>query len=280
MIGRLPTRISRILCSTGIAVTLVATLAACGSSSTPTGNQGPIRIGVSLSLSGDFSADGQAFQQGYELWRDYVNANGGLLGRRVQLDEVSDGSDPQQVATNYQTLINVNHDDLIFGPFSTLLTKAADVVANRYGYAFVEGAGGGPSVFTQGLNNVFDVSLPVANNLVSFANYIAALSRDGVCRFMAVAGSGDGACQRRVGKKRDGDTGSRRQAERGKQQPQRLSAAAGPEFAAFTEQDDAVRGRRAVPNGVQRGHEIVHGVRKSEARDGVQTMGGHFFSGG
>jgi branched-chain amino acid transport system substrate-binding protein len=130
---------------------------------------------VSLSLSGDFSADGQAFQQGYELWRDYVNANGGLLGRRVQLDEVSDGSDPQQVATNYQTLINVNHDDLIFGPFSTLLTKAADVVANRYGYAFVEGAGGGPSVFTQGLNNVFDVSLPVANNLVSFANYIAAL---------------------------------------------------------------------------------------------------------
>jgi len=39
----------------------------------------------------------------------------------------------------------------------------------------VEGAGGGPSVFTRGLNNVFDVSLPVANNLVAFANYIETL---------------------------------------------------------------------------------------------------------
>jgi branched-chain amino acid transport system substrate-binding protein len=135
----------------------------------------PIKIGISLSLSGDFSADGQAFQQGYQLWADTVNANGGLLGRQVQLDIVSDASSTDQVQTNYQTLINVNHDDLVFGPYSTLLTKPASVIANRYGYAMVEGAGGGPSVFTQGLNNVFDVSLPVANNLNSFAEYLLAL---------------------------------------------------------------------------------------------------------
>ncbi len=135
----------------------------------------PIKIGISLSLSGDFSADGQAFQQGYQLWADAVNANGGLLGRQVQLDIVSDASSPDQVQTNYQTFITVNKDELVFGPFSTLLTKPSSVVANRYGYAMVEGAGGGPSVFTQGLNNVFDVSLPVANNLNSFAQYLLAL---------------------------------------------------------------------------------------------------------
>ena len=39
---------------------------------------------------------------------------------------------------------------LVFGPFSTLLTLPAGVGAARYGYAFVEGAGGGPAVFTQG----------------------------------------------------------------------------------------------------------------------------------
>ena len=100
----------------------------------------PIKIGISLSLSGDFSADGQAFQQGYQLWADTVNANGGLLGRQVQLDIVSDASSTDQVQTNYQTLINVNHDDLVFGPYSTLLTKPASVIANRYGYAMVEGA--------------------------------------------------------------------------------------------------------------------------------------------
>ncbi len=91
------------------------------------------------------------------------------------MDIVSDASSPDQVQTNYQKLINVNHDDLVFGPYSTLLTKPASVVANRYGYAMVEGAGGGPSVFTQGLHNVFDVSLPVAYNLDSFAQYLLAL---------------------------------------------------------------------------------------------------------
>lgn len=135
----------------------------------------PIKIGISLSLSGDFSDDGKAFQQGYQLWADTINKNGGLLGRQVQLDIVSDASSPDQVQTNYQKLITVDKVDLTFGPFSTLLTKPASVVANRYGYALPEGAGGGPSVFTQGLNNVFDVSLPVANNLTSFVQYITSL---------------------------------------------------------------------------------------------------------
>jgi branched-chain amino acid transport system substrate-binding protein len=177
-----------------LALVMALLLAACAPAATPTAMPAtaapvattapvaatattapPIKIGISLSLSGDFAADGMAFQQGYQLWADQVNASGGLLGRQVQLDIVSDASSPDQVQTNYQTLITVNKDDLVFGPFSTLLTKPASVVANRYGYALPEGAGGGPSVFTQGLNNVFDVSLPVANNLNSFAAYILAL---------------------------------------------------------------------------------------------------------
>ncbi len=175
MIGRGSKRIHRLFSSLGILASLMLLLAGCGSSGTTSTNNSPINIGISLSLSGDFSADGQAFQQGYQLWADYTNAHGGLLGRQVKLTILSDASDPQQVTTNYQTLINTDHVDLVFGPFSTLLTKPASVVANRYGYAMVEGAGGGPSVFQQGLNNVFDVSLPVANNLVAFANYISNL---------------------------------------------------------------------------------------------------------
>ncbi len=149
-------------------------LAACGNNS-GAGNTTPIKIGISLSLSGDFSADGQAFQQGYQLWADYVNSHGGLLGRQVKLDILSDASNEAQVTTNYQKLITQDKVDLVFGPYSTLLTKPASVVANRYGYALVEGAGGGPSVFNRGLNNVFDVSLPVANNLVSFTQLMAAM---------------------------------------------------------------------------------------------------------
>jgi branched-chain amino acid transport system substrate-binding protein len=65
--------------------------------------------------------------------------------------------------------------NLTFGPFSSLLTAPAAEVAHRYGFAFVEGAGGSPLVFSEKLPNVFDVSLPVANELDPFTNWIKSL---------------------------------------------------------------------------------------------------------
>ena len=148
----------------GVLIAALFVLSACGGTTgtpgtTPTSQpKTPIKIGISLSLSGDFSADGLAFQQGYNLWRDTVNANGGILGRQIApLDIVSDASSTTQVVTNYRKLITVDKVDVVFGPFSSLLTKPASVVANSFNYAMIEGAGGGPSVFQQGLHNLFDV---------------------------------------------------------------------------------------------------------------------------
>lgn len=134
---------------------------------------GPIKIGFSVSLSGDFSSDGQAILQGYQLWAEYVNNHGGLLGRKIQLIHYDDGSTPTQVATNYTKLITSDKVDLTFGPFSSLLTIPSASVARRYGYAFLAPAGGGPSVFQQHFPNFFFVQpSPVADNLVSFANWL------------------------------------------------------------------------------------------------------------
>jgi branched-chain amino acid transport system substrate-binding protein len=157
-----------------------ASTSATGSASTSaSGSSAPITIGASLSLTGDFSADGQAFQKGYNLWAKDVNAAGGIMGRQVKITVLDDKSDPNQVVTNYQTLINTDHVDLTFGPFSSLLTTPASQVAARNGYAFIEGAGGAPSVFdsqsNQADHNTFDVSLPVADSLVPFVNYVASL---------------------------------------------------------------------------------------------------------
>jgi len=165
----------------GLAVAAIVTvaLAAGCSSSSSTGASGstkpPILIGASLSLTGDFSADGQAFEKGYDLWVHDVNAAGGLLGRKVQLVVLNDNSSPTQVTTNYTDLITVHHVDLTFGPFSSLLTAPAALVAHRYGYAFVEGAGGSGLVFSENLPNVFDVSLPVANELNPLVDWISSM---------------------------------------------------------------------------------------------------------
>lgn len=180
MLGQYVSPLRKTLSVVGAIAFILFSFVACGGTTSTTGSstpqpQTPIKIGISLSLSGDFSADGLAFQQGYNLWADTVNKSGGILGRQVKLDILSDASSTTQVVTNYQKLITVDHCDLVFGPFSTLLTKPSSVVANRYGYAFLEGAGGGPSVFTRGLNNLFDVSAPVANLLVSFTQYLLSL---------------------------------------------------------------------------------------------------------
>src|SRR5438046_5920726 len=187
-----PPRLSRQYLALSAAAILSACLvAACSSSgsssssttgttntSSPT-NTKPILIGASLSLTGDFSADGQAFDRGYQLWASDVNKNGGLLGRQVQLKILNDNSSPTQAQTNYQTLFASDKVDLAFGPFSSLLTTPSASVAARYGYALIEGAGGAPSVFAspanQSAHNIFDVSLPIEDELVPFVNWVASL---------------------------------------------------------------------------------------------------------
>jgi branched-chain amino acid transport system substrate-binding protein len=172
---------ARFLSLGATAAITAALLAGCSSSGSPaggntaSGSKTPIVIGASLSLTGDFSTDGQAFQKGYNLWAKQVNSHGGILGRKVKVTVLNDNSSPTQVVTNYQKLITVDHVDLTFGPFSSLLTAPASATAHRYGYAFVEGAGGAPIVFAPKLSNVFDVSLPVANELDPFTTWIESL---------------------------------------------------------------------------------------------------------
>jgi branched-chain amino acid transport system substrate-binding protein len=176
-------RLRRVGLSALLAGALAVSLAACSSSgkgaasASPT-TKAPLVIGASVSLTGDFSDSGKAVKRGYELWASEVNAAGGILGRQVQMKIVDDASSTTQVVTNYQNLINRDHVDLVFGPFSSLLTVPASQVAHRYNYAFLEPAGGGPKVFAQGLNNLFFVQpAPVVASGTVFADWVLSLPK-------------------------------------------------------------------------------------------------------
>jgi branched-chain amino acid transport system substrate-binding protein len=45
----------------------------------------PIKVGFSMALTGSVAQNGKQLIIALELWRDDVNANGGLLGRPVRL---------------------------------------------------------------------------------------------------------------------------------------------------------------------------------------------------
>lgn len=139
----------------------------------------PITIGVSVSLTGDFSSDGKSLVQGYDLWAQDINAKGGLLGHHVTMKYVDDASSTTQVVTNYQNLISSDKVDLVFGPYSSLLTIPASAVVDRLGYAFPEPAGGAPSVFNAGHKNLFFVQpAAIEDNLVSYTQWVLSLPAD------------------------------------------------------------------------------------------------------
>jgi branched-chain amino acid transport system substrate-binding protein len=174
---------ARIARTAAVTILAAASVAACGLSSTgtpSTSNNGgpsgtPIKVGMSVSLTGQFSADGQACLRGYRLWAADVNSHGGLLGRPVRLVVLNDNSDPNTASRDYNILITQDHVDLTLGPFSSLLTIPAAQAAHKHGYALVEGSGSAPLVYAQKLPNLFGVSAPVAQQMVPFAKWVAAM---------------------------------------------------------------------------------------------------------
>src|SRR5687767_329001 len=151
------------------AVVAALALSGCGGDDGEGGGSGgtaeePIVIGISLPLTGDFSEPGKGVQRGYEAWAQYVNENGGLLGKDVRLEILDDQSSADRVASDYEKLISQEKVDLVFGPFSTRLVVPAAQVAKDYGYLFVEPAGAAEEVFTQGFDNLFYAAPAVADD--------------------------------------------------------------------------------------------------------------------
>jgi len=143
------------------------------------GSDGPITIGISLPLTGDFSEPGKGIQRGYEAWAEYMNENGGLLGRDVELEILDNQSNADRTATDYERLINQDEVDLVVGPFSTLLVVPAAQVAQDYGFLFVEPAGAAPELFEEGFDNLFYAAPAVANDHYNhLADYIEAMPED------------------------------------------------------------------------------------------------------
>jgi branched-chain amino acid transport system substrate-binding protein len=81
----------------------------------------PIRIGASISQTGPLAST-KNLQIGYELWRDDINAAGGLLGRKVELVTYDDQSLPATVPGIYSKLVDVDQVDFLMTPYGANLT--------------------------------------------------------------------------------------------------------------------------------------------------------------
>jgi branched-chain amino acid transport system substrate-binding protein len=92
----------------------------------------PIRIGFSMALTGPLAPNGKQALLGAKIWEEEVNAKGGLLGRKVELVNYDDQSNPANVPGIYTKLLDVDKVDLVNGPYGTnLIAPALPVVMQK-----------------------------------------------------------------------------------------------------------------------------------------------------
>src|SRR5436309_1041937 len=96
------------------------------------GQQGPIRIGASLSLTGSYAKLGGNQHEGYKLCERDLNAKGGLLGRKVEFVVYDDQSAPPTAVRLYEKLITEDRVDGVMGPYSSPVTEAAANVTEQH----------------------------------------------------------------------------------------------------------------------------------------------------
>ena len=79
----------------------------------------PIRVGFSIAQTGPLSAAGKSGLLALQIWREDVNARGGLLGRQVELVVYDDQGSPSLTPGIYTKLIDVDKVDLLIAPYGT-----------------------------------------------------------------------------------------------------------------------------------------------------------------
>lgn len=122
----------------------------------------PIRIGLSLGLSGQYDELGAMHERAYRLWQSEINERGGLLGRSVEVIIEDDESNPEKAHEIYRKLVLEDQVDLVFGPYSSTLTLAVAPIVDEAGYPMLAAGASSDALWQQGYSNVFGVYSPAS----------------------------------------------------------------------------------------------------------------------
>jgi branched-chain amino acid transport system substrate-binding protein len=115
----------------------VAALMLCG----PAQAQEPIRIGAFLSVTGPAAFLGDPEQKTLELFVERINAEGGVLGRKLLLVSYDDGGDAEKARTFAKRLLEQDRVDLIVGGSTTGTTMAVVPLVEEAQTPFISLAG-------------------------------------------------------------------------------------------------------------------------------------------
>ena len=150
----------------------------------------PIKIGFGMSLTGGNAGAGKMSLLGLEIWKDEINAKGGLLGRSVQLISYDDQSNPSLVPAIYAKLLDVDKVDLVVSAFGTNQIAPAMPIVMQKKMVFM-------ALFGTGVNDEFKYDRyfqilpngPEGNRSLSFGFFETAMTMDPKPRTVAIVGA-------------------------------------------------------------------------------------------
>ncbi len=138
-----------------------------------------VRIGLSLSLSGEYAARGRQAEAALRLFINDLNQSGGIRmggsAREASLECLDDAGDSARCAGIYRSLCFENRADLLLGPCSSRLAHAAAPVAERAGMLMLNHGGARDDLHEQGHRMLVGVLSPAGEYLAGFVRLLARL---------------------------------------------------------------------------------------------------------
>jgi branched-chain amino acid transport system substrate-binding protein len=154
-------------------------LAACGGSAGPT-TGATIVLGAPLGLTGSLAKESELAQQGYDLWKDWINQQGGInvggVKHPVTIKYYDDTSNANQSAVLMQKLITEDKAQFLLGPYGSAATATDAVVAESNSIPMVEANGAAQAIFNQGYKYTFGVLSPANKYLQGVLDMAATLT--------------------------------------------------------------------------------------------------------
>jgi branched-chain amino acid transport system substrate-binding protein len=131
----------------------------------------PIVIGFTVSKTGKLNADSKPQLIGFEMWRDQVNADGGIKvngeKHKVKFKYYDDQSKSGRVQELYTRLILQDNADFLFSPYSSGLTSTAAVVSEQFGKIMLTTGAAEGKTYKKGNQYLFQMYTPASQYLVS-----------------------------------------------------------------------------------------------------------------
>jgi len=127
----------------------------------------PIILGAAVSLTGNLARSGLDQKLGYDLWKETVNAKGGILGRKVDLRIYDDRSEPMTGSKLYEKLISSDKVDLLVGPYGSGVTAAVSTAVEKHKMVMIAPGASSKEIWERGYKYVFQMITPARYQLTS-----------------------------------------------------------------------------------------------------------------